>query len=466
MAFYRNPQTQSPNQQETPLTQDNQSPSPVKSKPIKPTVKIPEALLDTLAEIAKRESVLDQRELNLGKREDEARKNRERLEKTESDLVERLSRASKLTVEEAKKELFAVLEKKLSDETAKKIRQSEENTKAQSQELARDILIDSMIHGATDYAAEYTISIIRIPDEEAKGRIIGREGRNIRTFEQATGVEIELDETNDIRLSSFDPVRREIARLALEKLIKDTRIQPGRIEEIVRQTKLQMDQLLIEEGKRICGYCGVYNLDPDLTKLIGRFKFRFSYGQNLALHTIEETKIGVAIANELKADVEAVRLGCLLHDIGKVVTDDEGTHVQKGVELLKRYSIPEIVINAVAEHHEDKPFSTSVSRIVWIADAISGSRPGARYEPHEDYVKRLSQIEEIGKSFSGVEECYAFQAGRDVRVLVKPEEVSDSQLTVLVKKIADHLEKDAQYSGQIKVTGIRELRVSEVTKAK
>lgn len=453
MAYFRKPGMSSP------------TPPPTKSKP-KADVDVPESLLTTLNEITKREALINERELIISQREDQLKKLIERGEKVHDELVEKLATASRLTVDEAKKQLFDQLEKKFSDEIAKRIRQAEEQTKAGATEAARDIILDAMIHGATEYTAEYTVSVIRIPDEEAKGRIIGREGRNIRTFEQATGVEIELDETNDVRLSSFDPVRREVARQSLEKLIKDTRIQPERIEEVVQQTQAQMDTLLLEEGKRVCAACGVYNLNPDLIKLIGRFKFRFSYGQNLALHTIEETKIGVAIAQELKADVEGVRLGCLLHDIGKVVTEEEGTHVQLGVDLLKKYNIPEVVVNAVAEHHEDKPFSSSVSRIVWVADAISGSRPGARYEPHGEYVKRMAQIEEIAKSYPGVEAAFAFSAGRDVRVMVKPQEVTDDELVVLIRKIADHLERDAQYAGQVKVTGIREVRVSEMTKAK
>ena len=299
-----------------------------------------------------------------------------------------------------------------------------------------------------------------------KGRVIGREGRNIRAFEQATGVEIEIDETNDIRLSSFDAIRREIAKRALEALIKDGRIQPNRIEEIVVQTRTQMEQVLLEEGKKICHACGVFNLPLDLVKIIGRYRFRTSYGQNLGQHTIEETKIGIQIANELGCDVEVVRLGCLLHDIGKVVTEEEGTHVQLGVDLLKKYNIDPKAIDAVAEHHEDKPFSRIESVAVYIADAISGSRPGARYEPHEDYVKRMQTIEEIARSFSGVEEVFAFQAGREVRVVAKPEEVSDDEITVLAHDIARKLEEEAQYAGQVKVTVIRQLQATETTRAK
>jgi ribonuclease Y len=237
----------------------------------------------------------------------------------------------------------------------------------------------------------------------------------------------------------------------------------------VAQTKKQMDLILMDEGRKICSACGVFNLDPELVSMIGKFRFRFSYGQNLGIHTIEETKIGVQIAHELGLDeklIQHVRLGCLLHDIGKVVTDEEGTHVQLGVQLLKKYELPDLVINAVAEHHEDKPFSSVVSRVVWVADAISGSRPGARYEPHEAYVKRLQQIESIGKKFPEVSEVFAFQAGRDVRIVVRPEAVSDSELTLLVAKIKQALEKDVQYVGQIKISAIREVRVSDITKAK
>jgi ribonucrease Y len=358
---------------------------------------------------------------------------------------------------------------KIDEELAKRLMAAEEEYKLKASELARDIIIDAMMHGATDYTAEYTVSVITLPNENIKGGIIGQGGKNLASFEKATGVEVEIEEGNTVRVSSFDSLRREIARRSLVALIEDGRITPSRIEEVVAHTRKQMDQILIEEGKKICAACGVYNLHPDLVAVIGRFRFRFSYGQNLGIHTIEETKIGVQIAHELglsEEDIMHVRLGCLLHDIGKVITDEEGTHVQLGVDLIKKYSLPELVVNAVAEHHEDKPFSSYVSRIVWIADAISGSRPGARYEPHDAYVKRMKQIEEIGRSFAGVSEVYAFQAGRDVRVVVKPEVVSDNELTLLVAKIRQQLEKEAQYAGQIKITAIREVRATDITKAK
>lgn len=398
------------------------------------------------------------------KKEEELNKKLAEIEALKQKELEKLGEISGLTREEARKSVLEVTEKRLAEEIARKIKEAEDRIKAEATEKAKEILVEAIQHGVTDWVAEYAVSTIRLPDEEIKGRIIGREGRNIRAFEQTTGVEIEIDETLDLRISSFDSIRREIARLALEKLIRDGRIQPGRIEEVVDQTKKQMDQILLEEGRKICQAVGVYNLPSELVKIIGRYKYRFSYGQNLAIHTIEETKIGVAIAQELKADAETVRLGCLLHDIGKVVTEEEGTHVELGVDLLRQYHLPEGIIACVAEHHEDKQFSSIESAIVWIADAASGSRPGARYEPHEEYLKRMTQIEEKVKSFDGVVEVTAYQAGREVRVIVNPEKISETELTILTKKIAEKLEEEARWAGQIKVVAIRETRATEVVK--
>lgn len=384
----------------------------------------------------------------------------------QDEYREKLSKVAKMTPDEAKKALLDEVQKDLTAEIAKKIRASEEKIKEEAHAKAEEILLDAMKHGATSYTAEYTVSSVTVPNEDVKGRIIGAGGRNIRAFEKEAGVEIEIDETNEIRLSSFDSIRREIARRALEILIKDARIQPSRIEEVIRQVRSEMEDVLLEEGKKITHECGVYNLPVELMRMIGRFKFRTSYGQNLGIHTIEETRMGVAIAQEIGANADIVRLGCLLHDIGKVVTNEEGNHIELGVNLLKKYGIPKEVIACVAEHHEDRPFSSNESVIVWMADAISGSRPGARYEPHEDYVKRMSTIEDIVKGFDGVEEAYAFQAGRDVRVIVNPDEVDDDKLTVLAHDIARKLEKEAEYAGQIKVSVIREVRAMETTSAK
>jgi ribonuclease Y len=382
------------------------------------------------------------------------------------DDIKKLEKIANMTSDEAKKVLLEEVQKELTGEIAKKIRQAEEKIKEEAGQKAQEILLEAMKHGATAYTAEYTISSVTVPNEDVKGRIIGAGGRNIRTFEKEAGVEIEIDETNEIRLSSFDAIRREVAKRALEILIKDARIQPSRIEEVIRQVKSEMEDVLLEEGKKVTHECGVYNLPVELMRMIGRYRFRTSYGQNLGIHTIEETKMGVAIAQEIGANVDIVRLGCLLHDVGKIVTDEEGSHVELGVNLLKKYGIPKEVIACVAEHHEDRPFSSNESVIVWIADAISGSRPGARYEPHEDYVKRMTKIEEIAKGFPGVTSVYAFQAGRDVRVIVNPDEVDDDKLTVLAHDIARKLENEASYAGQIKVSVIREVRVTETTSAK
>jgi ribonuclease Y len=403
---------------------------------------------------------------DLRKQRQDLEKKEEKLQSQKKELKDKLQKVSKMTASEAKKVLLREVENDLKGEVAKKIRAAEERIKQEAKEKSKEILVDAMKQGATDYVSEYTISSIKVPDEDVKGRVIGKEGRNIRAFEAETGVELELDETNEIKLSSFDSIRREIAKKALLTLIKDTRIQPSRIEEVVKQTKSEMEDVLLEEGKKIAEECGVFNLPTDLIKLIGRFKFRTSYGQNLGIHTIEETKIGLTIAHEIDANAETVRMGCLLHDIGKVITEEEGNHVDLGVAFLKKHGFSKEVVATVAEHHEDVPFSSVESTIVWIADAISGSRPGARYEPHEDYVKRMDKIEEIASSFDGVETSYAFQAGRDVRVIVKPEEVSDDELTILAHKIAKRLEKEAEYAGQIKITAIREVRTTETTGAK
>lgn len=382
------------------------------------------------------------------------------------DYLAKLERVSGLTREEARKQLLEELDRELTTEKAKRLREFEEQIKLEAEEKGKEILVDAMQHGATTYVAEYTVSVVRVPDEEIKGRIIGREGRNIRAFEQATGTEIEIDETNDIRISSFDSIRREIAKRALEQLIRDSRIQPARIEEIVAQTRARFEQVLLEEGKKIANEAGIYNLPLELLRLIGRYRFRTSYGQNLAYHQLEQVKIAVQIASEVRADIDIVRLASLLCDIGKIISEEEGNHIELGVNVAKKFGLPEKVINAIAEHHEDKPFSAIESVVVWMGDAISGSRPGARYEPFEDYAKQMDSIESLAKAFPGVAEAYAFQAGREVRVIVRPEEVDDNKLTILAHDIANKFEKEVSYAGQVKVTVIRELRSEATTKAK
>jgi len=421
-------------------------------------------LLKRLAEIERREGSLEERERFLQEKEARLEKKEKEIEKQRKSWEEKISSLAGLTPQKAKELLLKNLESELKEEVAKRIARAEEEIKLNAEERAREILVEAMRHGVTDVVAEYTVSSVKIPSEEIKGKIIGREGRNIRAFERATGVEVDLEEEGEVRLSSFDFMRRAIAKRALEKLIKDGRIQPSRIEEVVAETKREIDRIVLEEGKRICQEVGAYNLPLDLVKILGRFRYRFSFGQNMIVHTLEETKIGMAIARELKADVDTVRLGCLFHDIGKVVYSKKGgSHIQLGVELLEKYHLPKEVINCVAEHHEDRPFSSVESAIVWLADAISGSRPGARYEAHEDYLKRMTRIEEMARSFPGVADVAAYQAGREVRIIVKPEEISDDEAKILAHKLAKKLEEDARWLGQMKITVIRETRSEAVS---
>lgn len=379
------------------------------------------------------------------------------LNKLKEEYLEKLQKISGLTREEAKKALLEEIEREETQVAARIIKQKEEEAKVTADKKAQEIIVSAMRHGALNYIAEYTVSTLRIQDEDLKGRIIGKEGRNIRAFEQATGVDVDLDEEGIIRLSSFDQVRREIARRALEKLLKDTRIQPFRIEEIVEQTKKEVEKIMLEEGEKLAHEVGVYNLPVELLSTLGRFKFRTSYGQNLIVHTLEETKIGIHIAHEIGADANVVRLGCLFHDVGKVL-EGEGSHVKLGVEFLKRFNIPEKVVNCVAEHHEDKPFSSMESVIVYIADAISGARPGARYEDYEEYVKRLKEMEEIAKKYEGVEDAYAFEAGRELRVIIDPGKLDDAQTVLVSQRIREEVSSALAIPGEVKVTAIREFR--------
>jgi ribonuclease Y len=336
---------------------------------------------------------------------------------------------------------------------------AEEEIKEKAEERAKEILVDAMRYGAVDYTAEYTLSFVTLPNEEFKGRIIGKEGRNIRAFELATGVDVDLEEEKVIKFSSFDAIKREIAKVSLERLIRDGRIQPQRIEEIVEKTKQEIEKIIVKAGEDLCHKVGVYRLPFEIIQLLGRFKYRYSYGQNMILHTLEETKIGTALAHELKADVNVVKLGCLLHDIGKVITNKEGSHIQLGVDLLKKYQFPQKVIDCVASHHEDEPFKSVEAVIVYIADSVSGGRPGARHEDFEDYLKRIQTIEAVAKAKKGVKDAYALQAGRELRVIVKPEEITDDEAVILAQKIREEIEeKFPTFPGQVKITVIREFR--------
>ncbi len=431
-----------------------------------------ESTVELEKSVALQRAELEARERDLGAKAKSVKEIKERLEKQKDELDEiirghqtQLEKIASMSKDDAKKMLLEALDKELINEKGKKIRQMEEEVKKEADERGREILLDAMRFGSTDYVVEYTTSRVKIGEEDMKGRIIGKEGRNIKLFEELTGVELDLDSSpGDVIVSCFDPVRREIAKVALERLLKDGRIQPSRIEEVVEQTSKEIEQIIYKEGDNLCHKVGVYDLPKELVQMLGRFKYRFSYGQNMIEHTLEETRIGVAIANELGVDVRVVKVGCLLHDIGKVVNDEEGTHVQLGVELLKKYKIDEAIINCVAEHHEDRPFSSIESCIVNLADHISGARPGARSEDYDAYVKRMRALEDAAKSFDGIFKAYAISAGREVRVYVSPEQVDDASTAFLAREIAKKIELEQTYPGVVKVTVIRETRVSETAK--
>ncbi|KKR72651.1 MAG: Ribonuclease Y [Candidatus Roizmanbacteria bacterium GW2011_GWB1_40_7] len=418
-----------------------------------------------LEEILKRENLLEKRKLELDAFERELKRKEKNLEEREEELTSNLQKSSKLTSDEARKLVIDKWEQKLQKDIAEEIKAAQEKAQQEAKAKAQEILVDAMKHAATDYVAEYTVSTVKVQDEEIKGRIIGKDGRNIRTFEKATGVDVDLDEAGIIRLSSFDPVRREIARVALLRLIKDGRIQPARIEEMIQEVRKEIDRIMYEEGEKLAHTVEVYNLPKELIALLGRFKFRFSYGQNMIAHTLEETKLGIKLAHEVGVDVNIVKLGCLLHDIGKVVMDKEGNHVELGVELLKRHNMPKEVVGCVAAHHEDIPFPSVEAVLVYISDAISGARPGARMEDLGEYVKRMKELEAIPKEFPGIEDVYAMQAGREIRVIVDPKNLDDSQTMITAQKIKDRIkQKFPQFPGSIKITLIRELQVTEVVK--
>lgn len=421
------------------------------------------SLENKLDRIDARLEQLDNREKTLNQQQENLAASQKKVDQLELQAVKEIEKVAGLTSEEAKRELFTTLEKTSKREIAQFIRQKQEEAQAEAQEKVQEILVDAMKHGATDFVSEYTVSVVELPNEEAKGKIIGKSGRNINSFEKETGVDVDLDMSpTEVRLSCFDPVRREIARISLERLIKDGRIQPARIEETVEKVRSEIDKIILEAGKKLCHDVGIYNLPIDLMKLLGKFKYRFSYGQNMIAHTLEETKIGAKLASELKLDVNIVKLGCLLHDIGKVSEEAEGSHVELGVKIAKRFNIPQPVIDCIAQHHEDEPFSGPEQMVVYIADAISGARPGARYENYDEYVARLQKLEEIATAYNSVKIAYAIQAGREVRVLLKPQESQDDDVVILSRKIRDEIKEKVTYPGTVTVTVIRETRAKEV----
>ncbi len=407
-----------------------------------------------------RDKELGRRASDLGRREKGVADRETELERLASEERRRLEQLSGMSAQEARQELMQRLEEEANAEAANRLREIREQARRTAEQEAKKIISLAVQRIASEHTAEITVSSVALPNDEMKGRIIGREGRNIRAFELATGVDVIIDDTPDtVVVSGFDPVRREIARLALSKLVSDGRIHPGRIEEVVSKARREVDASMIEMGEQAAYDTGIHGLHPELIKLIGRMHYRTSYGQNILLHSKEVAHLAGIMAQELGLDVPMAKRGALLHDVGKVLTHEhEGTHVQLGVEVATKYGEHPLVVNCIAAHHDDVPHESEVSVLVQAADAISGSRPGARREAFETYVKRLEGLERIASSYGGVEKVFAIQAGREIRVIVNPDDVDDARMAVLTAEIARRIENELQYPGQIKVVAIREQR--------
>ena len=414
----------------------------------------------------KKTEAIERREAGFSAREAQLEKKRAEVEELSAKRLQELERISGLTSEQAKEYLLKTVEDDVKHETAKLVKELESRAKEEANKKAKDYIVTAIQKCAADHVAETTISVVQLPNDEMKGRIIGREGRNIRTLETMTGVDLIIDDTPEaVILSGFDPIRREVARIALEKLIVDGRIHPARIEEMVEKAQKEVDAMIREEGESATLEVGVHGIHPELVRLLGRMKFRSSYGQNALKHSIEVAHLSGLLAGEIGVDVRMAKRAGLLHDIGKSIDHEmEGSHIQIGVDLCRKYKESATVINAVESHHGDVEATSLVACIVQAADTISAARPGARRETLETYTNRLKQLEDIANSFKGVEKSFAIQAGREVRVMVVPDQVDDAAMILLARDISKQIEANLEYPGQIKVNVIRESRVTDYAK--
>ena len=452
----------------------------VKEESIKTKNELDKEIKDRRSEIQRNERRVEQKEANLDKKleaierreqsfavkEEEIKRQKAEVAKLNEERIQELERISGLTSEQAKEYLLKTVEEDVKLDTAKLIKEMEHQAKEEAGKKAKEYVVNAIQKCAADHVAETTISVVQLPNDEMKGRIIGREGRNIRTLETLTGVELIIDDTPEaVVLSGFDPIRREVARIALERLIVDGRIHPARIEEMVEKAQKEVENNMREEGEAACLEVGIHGIHPELVKLLGRMKFRTSYGQNALKHSIEVAQLSGLLASELGVDVRLAKRAGLLHDIGKSVDHDmEGTHVQLGADLCKKYKESATVLNAVESHHGDVEPTSLISCIVQAADTISAARPGARRETLETYTNRLKQLEDITNSFKGVDKSFAIQAGREVRIMVVPEQISDDDMILLARDVSKRIEDELEYPGQIKVNVIRESRVTDYAK--
>ena len=409
---------------------------------------------------------IERREAGFAAKEEEINKQKAQIAKLNEERLQELERISGLTSEQAKEYLLKTVEEDVKLDTAKLIKEMENKAKEEADKKAKDYVVTAIQKCAADHVAETTISVVQLPNDEMKGRIIGREGRNIRTLETMTGVDLIIDDTPEaVILSGFDPIRREVARIALEKLIVDGRIHPARIEEMVEKAQKEVETMIREEGEAATLEVGVHGIHPELVRLLGRMKFRTSYGQNALKHSIEVAQLSGLLAAEIGVDVRTAKRAGLLHDIGKSVDHDmEGSHIQIGVDLCRKYKESPIIINAVEAHHGDVEPESLIACIVQAADTISAARPGARRETLDTYTNRLKQLEDISNGFKGVEKSFAIQAGREIRIMVVPEQISDADMVLLARNIAKQIESELEYPGQIKVNVIRESRVTDFAK--